>query len=97
MARREARAPGVLRGDHFVADEMEPDHLGSLVILEMTPHRIAHGLAQLLERVGFGDDRRMRFARCSRPERSRRAAHTPPPGPRAWRVSGGLKLHRIGG
>jgi hypothetical protein len=36
---------------------VQPDHFGSLVFVEMTPDRVAYGVAQCVEPVGLGEDR----------------------------------------
>lgn len=57
-SREVARKSHELRGDHFFMDEMEPNDARPLSIVEMTADGVSHGLTQLGEVVGFGDNRR---------------------------------------
>ena len=43
--------------ENFVADDVEPDHLGPLSIVEVTVHRGSHIDPQFVDRIGLGEDR----------------------------------------
>jgi len=53
---------GASRGDHFVADEVEADHLRGLPLLEVAAHGVAHLCVQLRKGVGLREDRRPKGA-----------------------------------
>jgi len=57
---RELHASG---GDDFVVREVQPDDFGSIRVVEVAAHRIAHHLAELVEIVRFGEDRTDRAGR----------------------------------
>jgi hypothetical protein len=54
------RARRALRRDDFIVHEMQPDHLrpAAIRIIEVTKDGVADHLAELVEIIRFGDDRR---------------------------------------
>jgi hypothetical protein len=48
---------GVSNGDEFVVDEVEPDHGGPGVIVEVTADGVAYHLSQAAHVVSFGEYR----------------------------------------
>jgi hypothetical protein len=56
-ARRGRAAAARLRRDDFVVNQMEPDRARAIGILEVATHRIADRVAELIEVVGFREDR----------------------------------------
>ena len=53
--------------ENFVANDVEPDHLGSLSIVEVTVHRGSHIDPQFIDRIGLGEDLFTNGSGCEAP------------------------------